>query len=369
MFGLNARLKLYINGYDRRDKAIDFLENKKTYSHAKPEFYYAQLREHKFVKAYGSLALSEDDLLYIKRGSYVVGQKLANNTQILSHEEWQNCPIDEKKLYTRGILRVLGKTGRNMPNTKKHELFIPFPPQAENWKDFMILETAIERFYQLADERTNAEEKPPLPYEPLGTVRNKNPESLKNELAKKGLKNGEKALRLKEGDLVYFRPTLKDDQAVVAEIAFSSIWRGRVETVQGDGASVHSFFSAIDPELLPFHEGRNFISPAELLFGFVQKDEKKTTTDSGRTLAGRVQVSFGQLASGQSLPHYQERVLLKNLLSPNLNTYGKLITFLLPNCRESWVKDRLLRVLQGKSSLVAAGRYPKKINYFPKRTS
>jgi len=90
-------------------------------------------------------------------------------------------------------------------------------------------------------------------------------------------------------------------------------------------ASVYRFFSEIDPELLPFHKGRNFISPAELLFGFTQKDEdekglKKAerNTDAGRALAGRLQISFGQLAPGQAVPDYHERVLLKSLLSPKL---------------------------------------------------
>lgn len=330
MFRGKARLKVYIKGYDIYDDPVNFLENKTTFTNQEKEFYYARLREHKFVKEHGMFVLPSvhDDSLHGTRGGHIDAQKTVDNSPIITEAEWLTKPFEERKLYTRGILRILGKKERDMPNTKKYELFIPYPDGTQGvdyWQDFPILPEAIERFHQLADERTNAGEEPPLPYEPLGTVRNENPDFLKNELARKGLKYGEKALRLKHGDLVFFCPTLKDDKAVVAEISFSSIWRGRVEDDYGESASVYRFFSAIDPELLPFHKGRNFISPAELLFGFTQKDEdekgkKKAekNTDSGRALAGRVQVSFGQLAPGQSLPHYHERVLLKSLLSPKL---------------------------------------------------
>jgi len=330
MFRGKARLKVYINGYDLNDNPINFLENKTTFTNQNPEFYYAHLCEHKFVKQHGTFVLpaAHDDSLHGTRGGHVDAQKTVNNSPIITEEEWRKKPISEQKLYTRGLLRILGKRYRGMPEGKKYELFIPYPDGTQGvdtWQDFPILLEAIDRFHQLADERTNAGENPPLPYEPLGTQRNKNHDALKEELASKGLKNGDQALRLKHGDLVYFRPTLKDDKAVVAEIAFSSIWRGRVEDDHDESASVYRFFSAIDPELLPFHKGRNFISPAELLFGFTQKDEdekgkKKAerNMDGGRALAGRIQISFGQLASEQKLPHYHERVLLKNLLSPKL---------------------------------------------------
>lgn len=324
MFRGNARLKVYVGDYYKDDKPINFLKNKTTFTHKNNTFYYARLREHKFVKEHGSFVLPDDKTtLHNTRGGHVDAQNTVDNSPIITEEEWQTKPIEEKRLYTRGILRILGKEGRDMPDTKKYELFIPFPPQAENWNNFPILPEAIERFHQLADERTN--ENAALPYEPIRTKRNDTPHILKEELAKKGLKNGENALRLKHGDLVYFRPTLKDDNAVVAEIAFSSIWRERVEDDDGESASVHRFFSSIDPELLPFHKGRNFISPAELLFGFTQKDEdekgkkkEERNVDGGRALAGRVQVSFGKLAPEQELPNYQERVLLKSLLSPKL---------------------------------------------------
>lgn len=85
-------------------------------------------------------------------------------------------------------------------------------------------------------------------------------------------------------------------------------------------ATVHDFFEQIDEELLPFDKYRGWISPAELLFGFVQKDKPgEVSGDAGRALAGRVQVSFGQLAQPHTPPYYEGRkVLLKSLLSPKL---------------------------------------------------
>lgn len=324
MFKGNARLKVYIRGYDIYGNPNEFVKGKQTFCLSKPQYYYARLREHQFVRERGIFVLpfSHDDSLHITRGGHVDGQKLIDNSPILTEQEWQQKPNEERRLYTRGILRILGKEGRDLPHTKKYELFIPYPEGSQgvdSWQNFPILPEAIERFHQLADDRTNAGEEPPLPYEPLGTKRHQEDEqSLQKELAKKGLKHGELALRLKAGDIVYFRPTLKDNQAMVAEIAFSSIWRGRVEMESGTKASVHDFFKNIDEELLPFQEGRQFISPAELLFGFVQKEEEKTNQDSGRAFAGRVQFSFGQLTPGQAMPPYQDKVLLKNLLSPKL---------------------------------------------------
>jgi CRISPR-associated protein (TIGR03986 family) len=313
MFKGPARLKVYVKGYDDEGNPIDFLPNKQTFSLTNPKFYYARLQGLKFVKKQGVWVITEKAYLQLTHGGHAVGQQIIADTQILSEEKWNDLPGDEKRSYTRGILRVLGKQGRaDMPDSKKYEFFIPYPKEAETkWATFPILPEAIERFEQLADERTEADENPPLPYEPLGTQRNEYPNDCPKELKDK--------LRLKDGDLVYFRPTLNTkDEPVVAEIAFSSIWRGRVES-QGKPATVHKFFEQIDPELLPFHQGRNYLSPAELLFGFVQKDNKdEKTSDAGRALAGRVQVSFGKLAQPHPHPYYEGRVLLKSLLSPKL---------------------------------------------------
>ena len=276
---------------------------KRTYVSNTPEFFYAKLK----TRSFNNSKVVTDSLLHIKR-NYMIGQKVYD--PILTQVQWKQLPTHQQHDYTRGILRVLGKAGRDLPNTKKHELFIPYPASAAQWADFPIQSQAIERFEQLSDERT--EQEASLPYELLGT--NREPDG---------------KLRIKEGDLVYFKPTLHAGKPVVTDISFSSIWRGRVENDQGKAATVYDFFAwnnsqtpTSDPEILPFHAGRKVISPAELLFGFVQikdKDAQNPTEDKARALAGRVQISFAQLAKNEHNEHpYEKPVTLKILASPKL---------------------------------------------------
>ncbi|HID99175.1 MAG TPA: hypothetical protein EYP59_02655 [Thiotrichaceae bacterium] len=89
------------------------------------------------------------------------------------------------------------------------------------------------------------------------------------------------------------------------------------------GGDTYDFFKRIDPELIPFHKGRECLSPAELLFGFVQKDEDDKNSKAGLALAGRVQLSFGLLAPNEPEPYYEypdtkNGQLLKVLGSPQL---------------------------------------------------
>jgi CRISPR-associated protein (TIGR03986 family) len=290
-----------------------FLVGKETFNFAAPEFYYAKLHRHRFVQEHGKFVIKKDDTLHYSKGGVVVGQQ--REEFILTSKEWKTLPPTQKGLYTRGILRILGIEGRrDMVDTKKYDLFIPYPEEKENlaWEKLQpILPEAIERFEQLADERTEATEKEEqtldiLPYHPLGTSRN-----LSNDPKE------QKKLRLKDGDLVYFRPALDSNgkDVVITEVSFSAVWRARVETNDKKSASVHEFFKEISPELLPFNKSRNYVSPAELLFGFVQKDKEKDS-GAGRALAGRVNVSFGRLAPHHSEPYYQEEVPLKSLLFP-----------------------------------------------------
>ncbi len=205
---------------------------------------------------------------------------------------------EERKLYTRGILRILGVPGReDIPNTKKHELFIPYPDGVEHLPTFPILQGALDRFYELADERTEArKDEPFLPYEPRGTARNNAPEN-----------KDDKRFRLKAGDLVYFRPNSQGD--TVEEIALSAIWR------REKGRS-HDYFRRLSPELLPFHKDRRQLTIAEQLFGFVEQRQKgQDGPVPARALAGRLRFSFGLLHSAED-DHYEPEVLLKILDSP-----------------------------------------------------
>ena len=202
---------------------------------------------------------------------------------------------------TEGILRVLGCLGRDdIPNTKKHEVFVPFDAAV---KEFPLLEidpVAIERFDDLADQRT--EDDPRLPFEPRGTAR--------------GGPDG--TVRLKEGDLVFF--DLRDDRgvSVVCTVSLSQIWRGRVEDSTGASATARTFFSAIDPELLPMSASRRRISPAEALFGFVETDRAdEMASRRNRSLAGRVRFSSARAVPRRDgLTDYRDRCVTRILSSP-----------------------------------------------------
>jgi CRISPR-associated protein (TIGR03986 family) len=235
-----------------------------TYRDDNKEFFYLKLKKDRQWQ--NGTQIAWDNCLKIKAAgntSFLLGQNPTDNScNPIAHEVWRNKPESERKEYERGILRVMDEPGRDLPETRKHEIFIPYPEACEDeslWPTFKILESAIERFYELADQRT--EEEATLPYEPIGTDRNVNANVTK--------------FRLKDGDLVYFLPS--GDGATIAEISFSAIWRGRVEfgpELLLRKATTFDFFESIDKELLPFNRDREVLTLAEQLFGFVEQNDK-----------------------------------------------------------------------------------------------
>ena len=231
-----------------------------------------------------------------------------------------------------GILRILGKENRvdQIPNTKIHELFIPVPDEfvkkfekfAQESEAQKITPGVIKRFEALADQRTESQNAADKRAE-LGLVERLSDEARLPFHLKGTRRNDGKVkpddrykLRLKHGDLVYFRSEKKQP---VAEIAFSAIWRGRVES-GAHALTVHNFF---DQELRPFYGKREYISPAELMFGFVQDDRNslmEKTRDKGPSLAfaGKVHISAGTLGPGMPKDPHDDWVPLKILASPKL---------------------------------------------------
>ncbi len=200
-----------------------------------------------------------------------------------------------------GLLRVLGCWGERtmeMPHSKKHELWLPIPDPAV--KALPILKGAIDRFHQLADERTHEDKS--LPFHPLDTRRSEDPAQ-------------EDKFRLKVHDLVYFDVTEKGE---VREIALSAIWRERVENrTTGEKATAYSFFRSVDPELLPFTQDRKTISVAEQLLGFAEERSAEGEKErGGLALASRLRFADGLLAGDAVDPLAREFVLLKILGSP-----------------------------------------------------
>ena len=217
---------------------------------------------------------------------------------------------DDRAPKRKGLLRILGCWGertKHIPEGKKHELWLPLP--GPDVRPVDIDPQAIQRFHDLADERTEASlkaEDPVMPFHPLDTARNEDQEVF-----------GQK-FRLKPGDLVYF--DVNEEGTLVTEIALSAIWRGQVNDSEGKAAGAMEFFQAVDPELVPFGPDREQITIAERMFGFVEEKDPddKTSKDQGLGLAGRIRVSDALLAQGVSREKAleEESVDLRILSSP-----------------------------------------------------
>lgn len=185
--------------------------------------------------------------------------------------QW-NDELHSKATHIRGILRVLGVSSTTRAGgmgNRKHEFFFPLTAAEEkSLKDgtaqvFPIQPQALNRFQELADERTletddatNPEDL--LPYTPHG--QNRGPSSCKAPI---------NPYHLKEGDIVFFRPNSKGDE--VSEVSLSSIWRDRMEKADSSATTLGDLIAEVDKALLPMgHPDKTHLTPAELLFGYVE---------------------------------------------------------------------------------------------------
>jgi CRISPR-associated protein (TIGR03986 family) len=198
-------------------------------------------------------------------------------------------PFGQDPTWTGGIVRALGcwppERRDSIPNTKKHELFLPVPT-TQDWPIVQLSEEVVETFHALAKERLEAsierwkrekQKNPLLPFEPYGT----RPERYQGDDTKR-------EIRLKTGDVVYFRA---NESGAIVEISFSSIWRGKVP------GKTSEFFPA---RLLPFYfnseeDKKAVLTPADLLFGFVESRAKDLETErTALALASRVRFASAQ---------------------------------------------------------------------------
>jgi hypothetical protein len=286
----------------------------KTFRKGGEKYYYLQIKNREWNEQY---QLPDDDNQYWRNDQFLLGQTpLDNNFSPLTEEE---VPSHESDQHIRGIVRVLGCYSRDLPNTKKHELFIPYPVEAESWPTFEIPDGVQERFKMLSDLRTEEVKKEIakqikeatdkgasahevaaikrhlLPYEPFDTIRNPNPEN-ENDFS----------FRLKDGDLVYFRPEFdaRTHQPVIAEVSLSAIWRGRVEIKENNqlkAASAHMFFEKVDAELLPFNPKRKVVTLAEQIFGFVEEIKKIANQPRSRWQGAFIHLPQELRASGRTV--------------------------------------------------------------------
>ena len=209
--------------------------------------------------------------------------------------------LDCARPWVRGVVRTFGGKDRDLPNQKKHNLFIPYPEDENLRNDLLpISEEALETFNELARERGYAENrnqgKPRkrLPYLPfLADTKQEEDDWIKPE------GKDYKVPRLRHGHIVHF--DIEDDgngNPQVSEISFSEIWRGAVKKDNGALASLQDFVGKIDRELLPYTEQRQQITPAERLFGFVdatneERDGERAHNPPNRAFKGRVRPSLG----------------------------------------------------------------------------
>lgn len=200
----------------------------------------------------------------------------------------ERVPEEERGLYTRGVLLVLGvepPKAKSLPPGKKHELFLPVPPEREEEPLLPIDADALETFNELlqsAAEIDHGAESKEYPFLHVGRER-------------------DEKLVARAGDLVYYQ----EAGGVVTRLSYSSIWRSPIP------GSLYEAVSTVSPELIPFQEGRKKLTLAERLFGFVEQGGE------GRALAGRVRVAHGLLdgeepAGGWFAPE----TVLKILASP-----------------------------------------------------
>ncbi len=298
-------LKAYFHHYNRHAHQHPLQDS---YSSESLQFFYARLPHPPSLE--NNTLQVDAPITDSRTSSFILAQAL--NGHLLSEAAYAKLPDDQKQSYTRGILRILGKPGRDLPNTKKHEYFIPYPPEAENIPIFPV-QDAVDRFHLIADLRT--EEDSLLPYELKGTSRNSPPNS--------------DLLRLRENDLVFFRPS--EDGSAIEEIAVSSIWR----SYQG---TVHEFFASVHPDLLPQHGQRHNLTMAESMFGIVEDLDKERTSDApAKALASRLQFldchvkeefrknqwiaareMWSQAQRDACATHHISDIPLKNLASPKV---------------------------------------------------
>lgn len=297
-------LKVYLDGYEPDDKKHpqlkpnSFLARRlpKSFSPDSKAFWYVKLRGNARV-ARGEVATTSPRFNDGGNGSYLVGQ-LAEGDPIPEAE----LPPEKRQGYTRGILRVLGIDGREseIPDSKLHEVFIPY--EHDSYPKFEVAD-AINRFHQLADQRTDEDEQ--LPFTVAGSCRNGERQKLKARV------------RLRDGDIVFFRPD-RDNPKKVAEVSISGIWRRDVGTV-------HQYFrAAYGEEVLPFSPDRETLTLAEQMFGFVEDRsklprEQRPKRTSALALSGRLHFSMGQYqrkAPDERPYEVEEPALLKVLASP-----------------------------------------------------
>ncbi len=207
---------------------------------------------------------------------------------LLSEERYSTLGKDEKSEYVRGIIKHFGVVGcdrdKDIPTTKKHEIFIKYPTHREKNKEKYLIPVTIEAwksFHFLAEEAFERDKR--FPFSPQG---------------RHG--SADTPVRLREGDLIYYR---KNAAGHCDKISFSACWRDFCGNTQKDNHAP-GYFTAIDekgyllpPSLINQHAEKPEelkLTPVCALMGFVEPKKGKDQ-QGGLALAGRLFFSPGIL--------------------------------------------------------------------------
>jgi CRISPR-associated protein (TIGR03986 family) len=237
----------------------------------------------------------------------------SGSDSLLSEERYSTLGKDEKGEYVRGIIKHFGVVGcdrdKDIPTTKKHEIFIKYPTHREKNKEKYFIPLTLEAwnsFHVLAEEAFERDKR--FPFSPLDRHGSANT-----------------PVRLREGDLLYYR---RNASGHCDKISFSACWRDFCGNTQKDNHAP-GYFMALDQRgylLPPGLNNQNTKNPDELkltpvcaLLGFVES-EKGEDQQGGLSLAGRLYFSPGilSLPPGKEADSIlvDEEKTLKILVSP-----------------------------------------------------
>lgn len=343
---LSHCLPAYIDGYNERNGRTDFLYSLDPSAYPYPSedtFYYAKLHDclshvkvgDKFEWTH-KMRMSVD---YI--GNCLLAQK---QTNLITEIVFRDLPSEEKRLYTRGVVRVLDmdKYKSEIPRTKNRELFLPFPEYLDDEDSILPISKAVVETFDalIAESKVRGKDKD-LPvrlkgYDSAKLKQNRifcfmcNSQIVKSEESA-GLQEEKQepvfdlrsALRKSiekydSGELDDHEPE-EERVYIVSEVSLTTLWRKRIPE------TLYSFFNnnTDDAHLTPWkdedqQECARRLTPAETLLGFVS-DGTFESSKVASALASRVRFSDGTVVSpDENTEYYVNETTLKILASPKL---------------------------------------------------
>lgn len=338
-------LPVYVDGYNEKNGLTDtlYVYKPEAYPSPNPEtFYYAKLSDTlKQVRVGDKFNWTAE----MRQSVHLVGKRLLAQKHhgFLSGTEYQALAEDQKRLYTRGVMRVLDmdKYKSEIPYTKNKELFLPFPEYLEDETSLLPIPKSVsDTFNALAAESAARGKDKDLPvrlkgYADASLAENRlfyfacdcevlkpdpveEPQESKTappggllSMIQSRIKNHESAEPEEE----------PEEQRVytVSEISMTALWRKRIPE------SLYAFFNnhSERAHLTPWRDEEQQVrprdlTPAETLLGFVS-DGTLEGSKVASALASRVRFSDGLLTNADQEPDYyrsKKDYVLKILDSP-----------------------------------------------------